>query len=140
MSEIVIQSQLGHLPKVLEFIREKAQLFGLSEQALYEFEVASEEAIVNIMLYAYPEGRGEISVEFIEIGDTCLVTLKDKGIHFDPTLEESKVDSDMPLESREEGGLGIYFMHAYTSKLTYERLGNENVLKLYRNKSEKQPV
>ncbi len=138
MPEIAIKAQLGNLPKILEFIREKVSAFGLSEQALYEFEVACEEALVNIILYAYPESPGEMSVEFSGLGDICTVTVKDTGVRFDPTLEEIKVDPDMPLESREEGGLGIYFMHMYTSKLTYERIGDENVLKLVRDKSEKE--
>lgn len=137
MPEIALKAQLGSLPEILEFIREKASAFGLGEQALYEFEVACEEAVVNVILYAYPESPGEISVEFSGVGDICTVTIKDTGACFDPTLEEIKVDPDMPLDSRKEGGLGIYFMHMYTSKLTYERIGDENVLKLARDKSEK---
>ena len=130
------KSQLGELPKLLEIVREQAKDFGLSEQALYEFEVASEEAIVNVMLYAYPESIGPIILEFSKREQTLILTLKDQGIAFDPTLDPPVVDTNAPLEMRKEGGLGIYFMLAYSSKVSYKRDAGWNILTIERSRLE----
>jgi len=136
MIEIESKSQLGELPKLLEAVRTQAKEFGLSEQALYEFEVASEEAIVNVMLYAYPESVGPMLLEISKEGDAFVLTIKDRGIAFDPTLDPPKVEADAPLEMRDEGGLGIYFMFAYSTKLSYKREDGWNILRLERDRKE----
>lgn len=130
------KSQLGELPRLLEAVRAESKEFGLSEQALYEFEVAAEEALVNVMLYAYPESIGPILMELAHEGDTLVLTLKDQGIEFDPTFDPPKVDEDAPLEAREVGGLGIHFMYAYSTKLSYKREDGWNILRLERDRSE----
>ena len=136
MIKIESKSQLGELPRLLEAVRKEAKDFGLSEQALYEFEVASEEAIVNVMLYAYPESIGPILVELSREEERLVLTIKDQGIAFDPTLDPPEVDEDAPLEARDIGGLGIHFMYAYSTKLSYEREDGWNILSLERDRGE----
>ena len=99
----------------------------LTEQGI---RLAVEEAVVNIMNYAYPEGtRAVILIEVDADADleTLTFVLRDEGVAFDPTAYQ-EVDVDTHVGQQKVGGLGIHLMRHYMDTLTYERKDGENVL------------
>ena len=99
----------------------------LTEQGI---RLAVEEAVVNIMNYAYPEGtRAVILIEVDADADleTLTFVLRDEGVAFDPTAYQ-EVDVDAHVGQQKVGGLGIHLMRHYMDTLTYERKDGENVL------------
>ena len=99
----------------------------LTEQGL---RLAVEEAVVNIMNYAYPEGtRAVILIEVDADADleTLTFVLRDEGVAFDPTAYQ-EVDVDAHVGQQKVGGLGIHLMRHYMDTLTYERKDGQNVL------------
>ena len=103
----------------------------LPQNLALPLELAFEEAIVNIVSYAYPDKKGSIDVEVtIEKGKVAQVTLVDSGIPFDPTKQRPKIpDQNVPASEREIGGLGIALIHELMDQIEYERMGNANCLK-----------
>jgi anti-sigma regulatory factor (Ser/Thr protein kinase) len=59
-------------------------------------------------------------------------TLTDSGIPFDPT-QKGDVDTTLPAEERPIGGLGIHLVKQIMDKVSYQYVGNQNILTLEKN-------
>ena len=131
MSKCTLPATISSLPKALEFLRTHAATHGLSENSIYQLEIATEEALVNIMLYGYPhpDPANTITLEILADATHCRLILTDEGIPFDPT--EHVPDTDTTADP---GGLGIFFIYKYTDKVAYERLGPSNQLTLFKKR------
>ncbi len=94
-------------------------------------ELASEEVFVNIINHGYREGPGKIEIA-VEIfpKSRAEIEIKDSAPPFDPLKKRKKVELDAPMEEREEGGLGIYFVKQFMDEVRYRREGNYNILTL----------
>lgn len=90
--------------------------------------LALEEAVVNIINYAYPDD-GPLRVEIAYKDNSTMVTLCDNGKPFNP-LEQNDTELSDDLETRKIGGLGIMIIKQLTTSLKYERSLGENRLTL----------
>ena len=103
-----------------------------------QMNLAIEEAVVNVMKYAYPSGtRGDVTVEAVSDDVRLKFTIIDSGKPFDPTVQ---ADADISLSAKERsiGGLGIHLVRQIMDSINYERIDNLNVLTLRKKvKSEK---
>ena len=61
-SHIKIAAQLDAVDKAVRFITDRAAAFGFDSERIKDIELASEEAVINIVNYAYPESRGDIEI------------------------------------------------------------------------------
>jgi sigma-B regulation protein RsbU (phosphoserine phosphatase) len=92
--------------------------------------LAIEEAVVNVMDYAYSEGqRGDVDIEVTADQQWLTFVISDTGIAFDPTAKED-VDTTLSAEERPIGGLGIFLVRQLMDVIDYKREGNKNVLTL----------
>jgi anti-sigma regulatory factor (Ser/Thr protein kinase) len=128
MDKIKRPADLSHLEDFLSFIIDFAKAHKMKEAVLTELQLAVEEAIVNIISYAYPEKKGDILVEcsLTPSGDV-FVKLTDWGIPFDPN-EKRSPDFDVPMCERGKGGLGIFLTRSFADELTYVRGKEKNEL------------
>ena len=95
--------------------------------------LAVEEAVVNVMSYAYPIGtQGDITIEAKATGQWLKVIITDQGKAFDPT-QTNKVDTTLNAEDRPIGGLGILLVQQLMDTINYERVDGNNVLTLKKN-------
>jgi anti-sigma regulatory factor (Ser/Thr protein kinase) len=60
------------------------------------------------------------------------VAIEDDGIPFNP-LEKETPDTDLPLEERKIGGLGIHLVRNLMDKVSYQRRVDKNRLTLVKN-------
>lgn len=120
--------------KMFEFIKASLREFGCEEEFINKVSLASEEVLVNIINYAYPESSGDISIECKMNDDSKGVTIvfKDNGISFNP-LEKVDPDITKPVEEREIGGLGILMVKKLMDHVKYERNNNMNILSIEKN-------
>lgn len=129
-------ADLEHLPEMLDFIRSFCNQEKLSEPLTYVVELGSEEALVNIICYAFPKRKKKeyIEIECSKQGEHRIaVSFSDRGIAFNPLEHVHDVDTTLSIHQRPIGGLGILFMHKLTSELKYERVGSKNKLTLVFN-------
>lgn len=106
---------------------------GLSESDGINFKLAVEEAVVNIISYAYPkEKKKEIDITVTYDTNRIKTVITDTGIAFDPTAKQAP-DTSLPLEERPIGGLGTFLLKQLMTDVSYRRTGNKNVLTMIKD-------
>ena len=127
---IVLPNDTKEVPRLAAFVDEVCEAVGFSPSVTMQLNLALEEAVVNVMNYAYPPGtRGDVTVEAASNDVRLKFTIIDNGSPFDPTL---KPDADITLtaEERPIGGLGILMVRQIMDSINYERVDGCNVLTL----------
>ena len=96
----------------------------------FNIQLAVEEAVVNVMNYAYPGQTGmPVIVTALPDEGTVCFTIEDEGIRFNP-LETKEPDLDVPTEECPDGGLGVFLYRDLMHDVHYEYTGGRNVLSL----------
>lgn len=122
--ELKTGSYLAELTRITDFVLGSVRESKLADRDMYHLVMAVDEACTNIIKYS---GSGEIRVK-CEVGDEqVVVEIRDDGVAFNP-LGSPAPNLDLPLEEREVGGLGIYFIKTLTDKVKYERRDGKNIL------------
>ena len=131
--EIIIKNEIAELERVAVFVEEVSQLLSLDSEKTMNLNLALEEVVSNVILYAYPQKMGENIIIKASSDDNILVfTITDKGDEFDPTKVED-ADITLAAEDREIGGLGIFIVKNIMNEVTYQRLDGKNILTLKKN-------
>ena len=127
---LVLPARLDNLRTFVEAAKEAAVTTGLPPDKIFKLEVALEEALVNIMYYAYEDGAGEIQV-VCRTGDNGLfvIEITDRGHPFDISVVSSP-DLVSKVDERRIGGLGIHLMKNLMDKVSYRREREKNILVL----------
>ena len=87
-----------------------------------------DELLTNIISYAYRDDKEhEIGIKVELSSDRLKVSMVDDGIPFNP-LGIEKPDTELPLEEREIGGLGIHLVRNMMDKVSYRRRIDKNVI------------
>ena len=127
---LVLSCDLQEVPRLNDFVEEVCQTVGFEELVTMQVKVAVEEAVVNVMKYAYPPGQhGDVTIEAASNDVRLKFTIIDSGKPFDPTVQ-AEVDTTLSANQRNIGGLGIHIMRQNMDSINYERMDNLNVLTL----------
>lgn len=125
---ITIYNSIEEIPKVLDFVESVGGELNLAHNIIMNVCLAIEEAVANIVMYAYPPPeKDEIHLSCTKEGNELIFLLSDKGVPFDPTLM-SDPDIGLPADERPVGGLGIFLIRKIMNEIIYERIGTENRL------------
>ena len=90
--------------------------------------LALEEAVTNVIMYAYPEGTDGLVDIDAHVGEGNLsFVISDGGKAFDPTAK-GEVDVSATVEQRQIGGLGIHLIRQIMDGVSYERKEDKNYL------------
>ena len=127
---IVLPNDTQEVPRLNSFVEEVCQTVGFDQTVTMQVKLAVEEAVVNVMKYAYPPGQyGDVTIEAASNDVRLKFTIIDSGKPFDPTVQ-SEVDTTLSAKERNIGGLGIHIMRKSMDSINYERMDNLNVLTL----------
>jgi anti-sigma regulatory factor (Ser/Thr protein kinase) len=133
MEKITLPARLVNLEQMLEFINKGATDLGFDDKKKNQIRLASEETLVNIINYAYPDKTGDIEITYTsKEGKELEVQIADWGVSFNP-LTTKEPDISAPLEKRKVGGLGIYMLRKIMDKVDYKRQENRNILTFTKN-------
>ena len=127
---IILANDISEISRLYEFIEELGSDFSLSLDIVFNLNLVLEEAVVNIINYAYPKEDHEsiyLSAKMHE-GSIVLV-LTDTGKEFDPTAVP-EADVTLSADDRQIGGLGIFLIRQIMNEVKYERIEGKNVLTL----------
>lgn len=131
--ELVIKNRIEELERLAVFVEEVAEQNDLDPETTMNLNLALEEAVSNVILYAYPQEMGEEITIMAQCERNALIfTITDKGKEFDPTKVE-EADVTLSAEDRQIGGLGIFLVKNIMNEVTYQRLEGKNVLTLKKN-------
>src|SRR5580692_1971125 len=114
MDRVTFEAQLEKLDTIMGWVRAHIEGMGFSPSDSRKIQLAMEEALVNVILYAYKDGKGPVELICNQYPkDRIAFTIMDKGPSFNPLLQQPKPQLESSLEEREEGGLGIFFIRQY---------------------------
>ena len=127
---IVLVNDISEIARLNEFVEEIGNDFSLSPGVVFNITLVLEEAVVNIINYAYPKEKHESIYLSAKLhNDSIILVLTDTGKEFDPTMVP---DTDITLSADERpiGGLGIFLIRQIMNEVKYERIDGKNVLTL----------
>ena len=130
---LVIKNNVQEVARFSTFIKSATEKLGIEKSLARQLRLAVEEAVVNVIDYAYPAGKeGDITIKIMSDGHTLRFQIIDAGVLFDPTMKE-KADTTLSVEDRQIGGLGILLVRELMDSINYERIEGTNVLTLIKN-------
>lgn len=125
---IVLHNDVRQIPQLAHFVETIAGEKKLDQSLTMSLNLALEEAVTNVILYAYPEGAdGLVDVEAILAPGKLTFIISDSGKAFDPT-SASVPDLTASLDERPIGGLGIHLVRQLMDSVEYERREGKNIL------------
>ena len=127
---IVLTNDIKEVTKLIAFVEDVCETVQMDETTTMQMKIAIEEAVVNVINYAYPVGmRGDVTIEAASNDVRLKFTIIDSGKPFDPTVHAA-VDTKLSAKDRRIGGLGIHIVRQMMDSMNYERVGKLNVLTL----------
>ena len=122
---IVMRNDIQQIPTLAEWV----ESLQIPEALNMTINLALEEAVTNVMLYAYPDQNGKVLIEAEKSAEQITFVISDNGIPFDPT-QKPEADITLSAEERAIGGLGIHLVRQIMDEISYERKDNKNILTL----------
>ena len=127
---LVLHNDISQIPQLAEFMEAISAETKLDQGIAMSLNLALEEAVTNVILYAYPEGSdGLVDLEAVIWQDHLDFILSDSGTPFDPT-EAAPPDLSLDVMDRPIGGLGIYLVKTIMDQVSYERKDGKNILSM----------
>ncbi|MEI8364948.1 MAG: ATP-binding protein [Parachlamydiaceae bacterium] len=118
-------ASLDNLHQMLTWITTKAGVIDFTPETLQRIELASEEAIVNIIQHGYQGTQGYIWISCRPVNpDTIEIILKDNGVPHNPLLNIQEPDHSL----EKTGGHGMRLIVSLMDKVTYQREQDTNIL------------
>lgn len=118
--KLSVPGRYENLALIGEFIATVARRANLCEKAIFDTQLAVDEACTNIIQHAYcGEGLGDVSLEVSVSDGELRIVLRDRGRTFDPTKVPAP-NLSCKLSERGNGGLGMHFMRNLMDTVCYE--------------------
>ena len=128
--ELTLPNDVKEVEKLGVFIKDVTSRLNIGKPLAPKLRLALEEAVVNVMEYAYPAGSmGEVNIRALSDGQRLRLIITDNGIAFNPT-QAATADTTLSAEERPVGGLGILLIRQLMDSINYERIDGKNVLTL----------
>ncbi len=130
LKSITLTNNVQDVPLLATFVEEVCEQAGFDASVTMQMNLAMEEAVVNVMNYAYPAGtQGDIMIDALMGNGKLQFVISDKGTPFDPTAE-ADADTTLSAEERPIGGLGIFLVRQLMDDINYEYKDDKNILTL----------
>ncbi len=128
--QLTLSNDVHQVPELNQFVKSVSGRLNLNGTLASQLMLAVEEAVVNVMNYAYPIGtKGQINVAAQGTEKSVKFIITDEGKAFDPT-QAHEADTTLSAEDRPIGGLGILLVQQLMDSINYERIDGKNVLTL----------
>lgn len=133
----VFVSSMDLLYSMLKFVKDRAIEADFNSTLISKIELASEEALVNIITHGYPNNsKGTIEILCSNPDpqkNAIQIVLIDYGIPFNPleAIKNFKPGNIEDLDDKAEtqiGGYGIYFIVNMMDSVHYKREDEKNIL------------
>ena len=127
---IILANDIAEISRLAQFVDEVGEEFSLAPDITFNLNLVLEEAVVNVINYAYPKEEHQhiyLSAKLHE--DSIVLVLTDTGKEFDPTMAP-EADITLSADERPIGGLGIFLIRQIMNEVKYERIEGKNVLTL----------
>ena len=125
---LILHNDIQQIPQLADFVETIASEANLDQGLAMSLNLALEEAVTNVIEYAYPEGSdGLVDIEAVIREGQLDFIISDSGKPFDPTAKP-EVDITAGVEERPIGGLGIHLVRHIMDSVSYKREDGKNYL------------
>ena len=125
---LTLKNDVREVAELSNFQKSFYEKMNLEKSLARQLRLAVEEAVVNVIEYAYPaDTEGSVDITMMFDGHWLKVVIDDSGVAFDPTIEK-KADTTLSVEERRVGGLGIHLVRELMDSINYERIDGHNIL------------
>lgn len=126
----VVSNRIGELKDLGRITEELVRKWKLPADLTMNLNLVLEEALSNIIYYAFNDNREhKIRITISLANDKLTVRIKDDGIPFDPSSRQQP-DISLAATERPVGGLGIFLISKIMDSVHYSREKNLNILTL----------
>ena len=127
---LTLINKVSEITKLNAFVKSATAALNMESGLANKIKLAVEEAVTNVIDYAYPNDiEGNISLTIEADESRIRFILSDLGSEFDPT-GVSKVDTTLTVNERPIGGLGVFLVRNLMDSINYERVDGKNVLRM----------
>ncbi|MBQ0143326.1 MAG: SpoIIE family protein phosphatase [Prevotellaceae bacterium] len=127
---IELQNDVSETTRLGVWVEIMCDRYGIDRSRLFNIQLAIEEAVVNIIHYAYPNNTAGTIYIKVQHGDNYLsFTIEDTGVPYDPTKNDNP-EISQSTEDCQIGGLGIFLYSELVDKVEYNYQDNRNKLVL----------
>ena len=128
--QITLLNKESEVTRLGSFVKDFLGPLELDKKLAAGMRLALEEAVVNVINYAYPvDEQGEVLINADTNGHEVRFTITDSGYPFDPTTV-LEPDTTLDAQNRPIGGLGILLSRKLMDSISYNRKDGKNVLSL----------
>jgi anti-sigma regulatory factor (Ser/Thr protein kinase) len=130
LSQIALPAILDNLQKLIDSVSHCLRGQGFESEKIIEIEITLEEALLNIINYAYRDRIGDVKVSCrVDDESRFIIEIEDTGPPFD-VLSVNQPDLSDNISERKVGGLGIHLIRNLMSDVQYVRKDDKNILLL----------
>jgi len=128
--ELTAANRLEEIDVINKNFNDFAEEHGVPEAIRRRVNLVFDELLNNIISYAYGDDDEHVVEVVISLaGDRLGVTITDDGRAFNP-FEGVPPDTDLAVDDRPIGGLGVHLVQNVMDHVAYERHGTKNVVSL----------
>lgn len=132
---IILPAKMDNLENFIQSLSMWLQQHGMATEKIHRVELAVEEALVNIIRYAYEGQTGDVELRGgITDDQRFVIEILDSGAPFD-VCTLPKPDIHCSIRDRKIGGLGVFLIQRMVDELLYRREGDKNVLTMFINRN-----
>lgn len=134
MPKITLPAAIESIEAATDFINDILEGAGCPMKAQVQLDVALDELMSNVAMYAYAPETGDVTVSIKILDDPrrAVITITDKGVPYDP-LKKEDPDVTLSADEREIGGLGIFIVKKSMDDMTYAYKNGKNVVTVVKN-------
>ena len=131
--EFTIKNDLIEIDRVNDDFREFSSKHEVPKRTIGTVCMALDELLTNIISYGYEDKlEHSITLKISLLPDSLVIVITDDGIPFNPFNREDP-DTDLDIDEREIGGLGVHLVKKMFDHVSYQRNVNENMVTLVKN-------
>lgn len=136
--QLTLHNDVKEVARLGAFVKDIMARLNIGNPLALKTRLALEEAVVNVIEYAYPpDAVGEINIRVTlgqgtrneARGANLKFVITDSGVPFNPT-KAATADTTLSVEDRPVGGLGILLVRELMDSVNYEHIDGKNVLTL----------
>lgn len=128
--ELSVKASTENLSVVRNALEKFALLCGANVKAVFDLQLAVDEAFTNIIKHAYNNDESqEVRITMFEENGRIVVQLSDNGKGFDVTNYQ-KPDVESRIKQKKRGGVGVYLMTKLMDEVSFNKQKGANVITL----------
>jgi anti-sigma regulatory factor (Ser/Thr protein kinase) len=132
---LTIANQFDELARVASWLKQMAQHYQLAERSVFKLDLVLNEALPNIISYAYSDQlHHDIVIRLEDKNDHVQLEIIDDGMAFNPFAADP-LPEQLSLESSSINGRGIHLIKSFTDAQDYQRINNTNIMRVTIRKS-----